>query len=354
MAAFHIHRQHAQKSSKLWLLLFLPILLLTTLAIAYGWYTTNTSPLSDSKQEIVVIVQVGKSAPEIGVQLEELGVIKSARAFDIYTRIDGSRNNLQAGGYKFTPSLSVEEIVNKLVNGEVATDLITILPAQRIDQIRAVFLKAGYSREEIQAGFNPDQYSSHPALLYKPVGASLEGYLYPETYQRTSITTVEEIIRASLDETATVITQELIQKIQAQGLNVHEAVILASIVEREVPSASDDRSTVAQVYLKRLREGIMLQADPTAQYGALLATGTQDGWKNYDSPYNTYLYTGLPPGPISNISESSLQAVANPTTTDYLFFVADDDDDNVTHFARTLAEHQQNIRNYCQIKCSSY
>jgi UPF0755 protein len=355
MAAFHVHKQYVRNKSNGWVFLLIPLIFIFMSFIAmFGWYTTNIAPLSDSQEEIIITVEVGRSAPQIGRLLEESMVIKSATAFDIYTRLDGSRNNLQAGGYKLSPSLSVAQIVEKLVKGDVATDLITILPAQRIDQIRAAFLRAGFSRDEIIKGFDPKQYADHPALQFKPIDANLEGYLYPETYQRTSITTVEDIIVSSLNETATVLTSDIQQQLQTQGLGIHEAIILASIIEKEVPAASGDRNTVAQVYLKRLREGILLQADPTAQYGALLATGTQDGWRNYDSPYNTYIYPGLPPGPISNISQSSIQAVANPTQSDYLFFVADDNDDNVTHFARTLQEHEQNIRNYCRVKCSSY
>jgi UPF0755 protein len=153
---------------------------------------------------------------------------------------------------------------------------------------------------------------------------------------------------------AKVLDTELVQKLDNQGLSIHEAVTLASIIENEVPAASGDRNTVSQVYQKRLAEGILLQADPTARYGTILATGSDDGWRNYDSPYNTYIYAGLPPGPISNVSQSSLEAVANPTDTDYLFFVADDNDETTTHFSRTFAEHEAAIEKYCQIKCSSY
>ena len=355
MSKFHSLKQHTKKRSKLWIVFLLPIVIIgVTVAIAAGWYTQNLRPVSSSDEQVVVTIPIGATVPEIADTLLQRGLIRSTLAFDIYTRIQNDRNKLQAGGYKLMASQSVSEIVDKLVSGDVATDLFTILPAQRLDQVKSAFIQAGFNSDEVKAGFDPTQYAEHPALQFKPRGESLEGYLYPESYQRTSSSTVESIIVASLDQMALVLTPSLEADLQKVGLNMHDAVILASIVEREVPAASGVRSTVAQVYLKRLNESILLQADPTAQYGTLLATGTEAGWKEYDTPYNTYIYSGLPPGPIVNVSASALYAVANPTQTDYLYFVADDADQTTTHFSRTLEEHEAATIKYCKVKCSSY
>lgn len=358
MAAFHIHKPVKKSSNAAGIVLVVVVALiaiaLLAVSVGYVWYQQNLQPVSQETTEVVVSIEDGASAQEIAEQLHNAELVRSKVAFDWYLRLQGVRGQLQAGSYKIAPNNSVPDIVNMLRDGTVATDLITILPAQRIDQVRAAFAQAGFDRSDIINGFDADQYKGHPALAYKPAEASLEGYLYPETFQKSSNTAVSDIIRASLDEMATVLTPELIRLFNDQGLSPHEAVILASIVEVEVPAESDDRPTVAQVYLKRLREEMRLEADPTAQYGTLFATGTQDGWRNYDTPYNTYIYEGLPPGPIANVSQSSLEAVANPSDTDYLFFVADDNDETTTHFAHTLAEHEENIRNYCQVKCSSY
>jgi UPF0755 protein len=132
-----------------------------------------------------------------------------------------------------------------------------------------------------------------------------------------------------------------------QGLSTYQGVILASIVEQEV-TRTDDRAQAAQVFLKRLSQNMMLGSDVTAFYGAVLAGKTPT--VSYDSPYNTRLHTGLPPTPISNVSESSLQAVAHPATTDWLYFVAGDD--GVTHFSRTLEEHEALTRQYCTRLCA--
>ncbi len=354
MARFHIHRQH-KTGPRWWLwLLVIPVFVFIVLVAVAGWYGSNLQPLSDSQEEVIITIPIGTSTPDVGRILEDRKVIRSAIAFDWYTRLNNYHNDLQAGGYKFSPSQSVEEIVTQLRGGDTAKDLVTILPAQRIDQVKAAFIEAGYSAEEVESALKPAQYAGHPALVDLPVGASLEGYLYPESFQRSFDTRLTEIVKASLDETAKVLTKDLIAKLDAQGLSIHQAVTLASIIENEVPAASGDRNTVAQVYLKRIAEGILLQADPTARYGTILVTGSDNGWRNYDSPYNSYIYAGLPPGPISNVSESSLLAAASPTNTNYLFFVADDNDDNVTHFSNTFAEHEAAIQKYCRIKCASY
>lgn len=354
MSKFHVERQHRAPFISRWLLLAIaPFVLLFISAVGVAlWYQANLRPLSTSEQQIIVTVPAGASSKEIAILLEEKGVIRSQAAFEWYTRLNNYRDSMQAGGYRFSPNDSVQEIVARLISGDVASDLVIVLPAQRVDELKATFVDYGFDREEVNQAFNAKNYANHPALAYKPAEASLEGYIYPDSYQRTDQTKPSEIVTKALDELDSAITPALRQRFSEQGLSVHDAIILASIVESEVSAESGDRSTVAQVYLKRLREGIPLQADPTAQYGTLFATGTTDGWRNYDTPYNTYLHTGLPIGPISNVSASSLQAVAYPADTEYLYFVSGDDD--VTHFSHTLAEHEAKAAQYCIKKCASY
>jgi UPF0755 protein len=350
MAAFHIHKQHAYKKSKMWLIFFIPFsVLMAVVLLSYGWYISSLQPVSNSNEEVVVTVPVGATTPQIGSLLENSGLIRSTVSFEIYTRLNNSRGKLQAGGYKFTPSQSVPNIVEQLVNGNVATDLFTILPAQRLDQLRAAFVSAGYSQSEVQEAFKPSNYDGHPALEGKPADANLEGYLYPDSYQKTNQTTVQQIIKASLDEMADALTDDLRAQYQAQGLNLFEAITIASIVEREV-SSNEERAIVAQVFLKRYSEGIRLGSDPTALYGALLV-GIEPSVRA-DTPYNTRLYEGLPPGPINNVSVSSLEALAYPADTDYLFFVSGDD--GKTYFSKTLAEHEALTAKHCIELCRSY
>jgi UPF0755 protein len=311
-------------------------------------YTNNLKPVSASQKNQLVTIPLGSSVKEIGVILEEAGVIRAGWAFEWYVRNNDLRDSIQAGSYYFRPNQSVEEITSVLTQGKVATDLITILPAQRIDQIRKALINAGYSETAVDTALEPSQYENHPALVDKPKGASLEGYIFPESFQKTAETSPEVIIRASLDEMQKSLTPALRASIVRQGLTVHEGVILASIIEQEV-SNPDDKKTVAQVFLRRLREGRALESDPTASYGAILDGQTPS--LTYDSLYNTYKNKGLPPTPISNVSRLSLEAVGNPASTNYLFFVAGDD--GKTYFSSTLEEHEALTQQHCKKLCGN-
>ncbi len=313
------------------------------------WYQQQLAPLSTTSTSITVTIPSGATAKQIATLLETQKVIKSARAFEWYVRNNDLRDSLQAGQYALDPSWSVSEVANAISKGKVQKNLFTILPAQRIDQIKTAFLKAGFNEASVDDALNPANYKNHPALVAKPTNASLEGYLYPETFQTTSTTTPAVIVKQSLDEMAQVLTPDIIDEFQEQGLGIHQAVTLASIVEKEVPS-SGDRRMVAQVFLNRLRAGIALGSDVTYHYAAAI-TG-QNPTPFIDSPYNTRKYAGLPPGPISNVSKSSLNAVANPEKNDYLFFVAGDD--GKTYFSKTQAEHDALAQQYCKVLCSTY
>ncbi len=317
------------------------------------WYESNLKPLSQQYSEVLVNIPQGYAMAQIADLLQEKGIIKSDTAFEWYVRFAKLRNGLQAGEYKLSPSYSAKEIANKIGNGEVNTSLFTILPAQRLDQIQKSFASAGYTQPEIDAAFNPALYTNHPALVTKPAEASLEGYLYPETFQITASTSLAEIIELSLDQMDIALTADIVSGFQQQGLTIYQGITLASIVEQEASSATD-RKMVAGVFLNRLRAGISLGSDVTYRYIAAI-TG-QDPTPFIDSPYNTRMYSGLPPGPISNMSSSSLEAVANPTASDYLFFVAGDPVNGVStiYYSKTQAEHEALARQYCQILCSTY
>ena len=352
MSKFSINKPVKKKSFIPWLWFFalLPFLLLFIAGIiAYTLYNQNLKPLSSETNPIVVTIEPGLSAPQIGDLLENEGVIRSGWVFDIYTRLNGHRDDLKAGGYKLSPSLSVPEVVDKLVSGEVATDLVTLLPGKRLDELKADMVKAGYSRDEVNNAFKLSNFEVHPINKYIPANSNLEGYLYPESFQKTATTDLTEVLTQSLDLMYDKLTPVLRNAFAEHGLTAHQAVIMASIVEREV-SKPEDRTKVAQVFIKRYKEGIPLGSDPTALYGALLAGA--DPTVFVDTPYNTRLYAGLPPGPINNVTEESLLAVAYPADTDYLFFVSGDDGN--TYFSYTQEEHEQLTAQYCIELCVSY
>lgn len=313
-------------------------------------YYQNLKPLAATDNIIVVTIAPGSSVAEVGLLLEQKGVIRSATAFEWYIRSKNIRDKLQAGSYGFSPSQSVQEVVDFIVTGKIATDLFTILPSQRLDEIEAKFVtefvKNGFTKEQVQAAFDATLYASSPALTDKPKSASLEGYLYPESFQKTADTTPQTILKASLDEMAKALSPDVRAGITKQGLTVHEGVILASIIEKEVSNEADKKKA-AQVFLKRYKQGMQLGSDVTAYYGAEVAGLTRSVFT--DTPYNTRIYNGLPPGPISNVTASSLNAVANPATTDYLYFVAGDD--GITYFSNTLKEHEALTAAHCKKLC---
>lgn len=299
-------------------------------------YEANLQPVSQESKTHVITIQPGSTTAEIAGILKAKGVIKSDWAFEWYVRNEQLRDQLKAGTYVVDQNQSVEDIVKVIVSGKVASDLVTILPGKRIDEIKQSFVKSGFTEAEADSALEPSQYASHPALTDKPKEASLEGYLYPETFQKTADTKLKDIILLSLDELQLRLTADIRQEVSKQGLTLHQAVILASIVEREVTSP-EDRAQAAQVFIKRIKQGTSLQSNATDDYSKL------------DPAYDTYKINGLPPGPISNFTESSIRAAAYPAQTDWLYFVSGDD--KKTHFSKTFEEHKQNIEKYCTSLC---
>lgn len=322
--------------------------LLGVIMLAVGvrlYYAEQLEPVSDSEDTVQFVVASGETAEQIGANLQEQGLIRSSLVFKWYVSIHNVRAALQAGPYDLRPNMSTPDIVSVLTHGAITTDLVTILPGQRIDQVREALVASGFSEEDVDYALDPATHADHPVLADKPAGDNLEGYIYPESFQKAAGTTAADIIEASLDEMNAALTPDIRAQFAARGLSLHEGIILASMVEREAPEP--ERPLVAQVFLKRLGLGMRFQSDPTANYGAQL-----DGVPNsnrYDSPYNTYTRDGLPIGPISNMSRSSLEAVAHPADTDWLYFVAGSD--GVTHYSRTIEEHEAAIDEYCVPRC---
>jgi len=334
-----------------WRVLVVVIVLLlamvTSAVVVRSMYFNRLQAVSDSQKVEIVTIKSGTTSTEIGTTLESRGLIRSATIFQWYIRTNNLRDKLQAGTYALRPSMSVQQIADVLVSGSVKSDLLTIVPGQRLDQVRQTFINSGFAPEAVDAALDPAQYANHPALADKPAGTSLEGFLYPDSYQKDAGTDPSVIVGESLDEMAEHLTPSVRGAFAAHGLSVFQGVTLASIVEKEV-SRQSDRAQAAQVFLSRIKVGMMLGSDVTAYYGAVIAG--QKPTVGYDSPYNTRLHAGLPVGPISNVSESSLNAVATPAGTDWLYFVAGDD--GVTYFSKTLEEHEALAKQHCHALCA--
>lgn len=320
-------------------------------------YNQHLLPLSSDTTKVPVTILFDSSYKDIAQTLKAKNLIRSSWSMEWFVRTKGLNDKLLAGTYSFSQSQTVPEIVEMLRSGKVATDLVTILPSKRLEEIRLDLIKAGFSVNSVDLALDPANYSGHPAISDKPSEANLEGYLFPESFEKAAITTPEDIIRKSLDEMAKQLTPELRIAVAKRGLSLHKAITMASIIEEEISYHDisreiDDRRQVAQVFYLRLKSGMRLESDPTAHYGAFLA-GAQPS-VTFNSDYNTYKRDGLPPGPISNVSKGSLDAVVNPAATDWLYFVSGCDnpgDDIRTYFSRSLKDHEALIAKKANHEC---
>ncbi|MGB2787139.1 MAG: endolytic transglycosylase MltG [Candidatus Saccharimonadaceae bacterium] len=344
-----------------WILKLTIGLMVAILALVAGaviWYNNALSPVNEQDTATTRLTIVSGSTPsDIAKQLKNEKLIKDVIAFDIYTRLSGKRNSLKAGTYSLSPSQSTPAIVDSLVGGKTDQKSITFYPGATIldysskassrakTDVTSVLKAAGYSESEITAALSKTY--EHPLFADKPAGTSLEGYVYGETYMFDADATVEQVLVRTFDEYYKQIqANNLQQAFRAEGLNLYQAITLASIVQREVNSP-EDMSKVSQVFHSRLKIGMILGSDVTFLYAAakMGVAPTVD----LDSPYNTRVHSGLPPGPIASPGLVALKAVAAPADTDYLYFVAGDD--GVTYFARTLEEHDANVARHCDKNC---
>ena len=341
-----------------WAILGIISLIIIAGAALFTWYMLALQPVAGSDAaKVQVIIKEGSSPVQIGKLLQDKKVIHSQLAFDIYTRLSKTRNGLQAGAFMLSPASSTPQIVESLTKGSAEEFTVTFYPGATLNTVsktadktpshRQVLEKLGFTTDEIDAGFAAD-YSDLPLFAGKPATADLEGYIYGQTYQMATGSTVEQILRRTFQEYYTQIEKNnLIDGFKQQGLSLYDGITLASIVQREVSEPADQKQ-VAQVFFTRLADGMMLGSDVTYQYAADKMGVPRD--HTLESPYNTRIHTGLPPGPIGSPGLSALQAVAAPAAGDYVYFLSGDD--HKTYFAHTNEEHEANIVNHCAYKCS--
>ena len=255
--------------------------------------------------------------------------------------------------------MPVEKIYSKLVDGsnDAVVFRFTALPGETLNDIKKRLISIGYTTEEIDAAFAKDY--NHPVLADKPKDASLEGYLFGETYEFYQTDSVETIVIRMLDELYTVVeTNNLRQKFNNMGYTLHEGIIMASVVQKEAGTVSkEDQKIVASVFWNRLANGMSLGSDVTATYAANLVDPNRTTYTdnvavlNIDSCYNTRKYAGLPCGAISNPSALVLISTANPADTSYLYFLTGDD--GLMYYSYTESEHNQNAIDHCQVLCNA-
>ena len=348
-------KKHRATKITAWILLFLLVLSGGGVA-AYTYLNQPVDPgCEEMCTQITFTVEEGQSTGEIAENLYRAGLVRSSLAFQAYYYLHYLGQPLKTGEYTLNGGMGPAQIIETLIAGpQAAVFSFTFLPGENIFDFREKLLEQGYSDEAITAGLEADY--DHPVLAGKPADASLEGYLYGETYEFYVGESVENIITKMLDQLYSVVqANDLENKFAAQGLDLFQGITLASIVQKEANNATD-YAKVAQVFYKRLSQGISLGSDITVQYALDLVDPERTTYTDnaaalsIDSPYNTRLYTGLTPGPVSNPGESALVATANPADTDYLFFLTGDD--GMMYYSHTDAEHQENIANHCQELCA--
>ncbi len=297
-------------------------------------------------------IQDGESTDNIASRLENDGYIRSSLVFKIYLKIENRGSKLKAGMHKVSATMSTAELVRTLESDPAAETMsLTILPGETLRSIRPKFVRMGFSDAEIDSALAADY--DHPLLKSKPAGLSLEGYLYGETYEFYANASLQDILAKIFDEFYALIqANELETKFEARGLSLHEAITLASVIQRE--AYATDQPQVAQVFLLRLQQGIVLGSDAIIGYAADQINPDRDKTdmsylETIECPWNSRRCQGLPPTPIAGPSKSALLAVANPAEGDYLYFLTGDD--GKMYYARTEAEHNQNIQNHCQKMC---
>ncbi len=316
---------------------FFTLLLLAVLG-ASGWLAwALRAPVTPEGQKFVLL-RPGYTTRRIASELKAAGVIRSTYAFVIWHRFHHQRS-LKAGEYLFEKTANALEVHDRLVRGDIYVHTVVIPEGYTMFDIAQAVQDAGLgsSQEFLNVAM------SDTALIadLAPEAKSLEGYLFPSTYEFTRTQSMHDIVG--------VMVKQFRQVGQEIGLtaDVEKTVIMASIIEKET-AAPEERPLVASVYSNRLARNIALQADPSVIYAELLS-GTYSGALHHadmriNSPYNTYRYAGLPPGPIGNPGKTSLEAALHPADTHYYYFVSDGNSHH--RFARTLEEHNRNVAAY--------
>ena len=297
--------------------------------------------------EQFVEIPPGAGPASIGRRLVDAGVIRDTLGFRYELTRSGSGRRLQAGEYRFDRPMTIQEVVAKIARGDVYLLPITFREGLTIVDMAQIFETRGFGPA---AEFVAAASDATPIHQLDPGARDLEGYLFPDTYAMPRRATAAQLVSRMVAGFEKVLTPELRAAAQARGLSIRELVTLASIVEKET-AKSDERSLVAAVYANRLRIGMALQCDPTVIY-ALQRAGRYNGNLTRadlqsDSPYNTYRYPGLPPGPIAAPGQASLEAAAHPADAPYVYFVSRGDGSHA--FATTLDEHNHNVFEF-QIK----
>jgi len=322
------------------MLKFLFRLIAIALVAGAAWLAYGLLLPAGPSQQTLVQIKAGSSAHHIAAALKQNGIIRSEYAFLLWHYMHG-RKPLKAGEYEFDHRASLREVYDRISRGDIFFYTVVVPEGYNIFDIAGAIEEAGLGKRE--DFLKVAQGDTALVRDLDPKAPSLEGYLFPDTYHFTRT--------QSLHDMAAAMVRRFRQNAKEVGLNqnVHELVTMASILEKET-GAPEERPEVASVLYNRLQKNMELKTDPSVIYAALLNNRyngvIHQSDLHFDSPYNTYRNAGLPPGPISNPGKASLEAAMHPAKTDFLYFVADPQNQGHHRFARTDSEHAANVEAY--------
>jgi UPF0755 protein len=328
------------------LAIFVLLVFIGAAAAATVWYLRASEPYRGyTEPEQFVEIPQGVGTKAIGDRLVSAGVVRDQLTYRVALWISGHARGLKAGEYRFDQAMTPVDVIGKIARGEVYVVNVTLPEGLTIADMSKIFESHGFGPAAAFVAAARDPASIRPPL--DPNAKDLEGYLFPETYAVQRRTDAAKLVGLMVERFGHVFSPEMRKAAEARGLSVRQVVTLASIVEKET-ARPEERPLVAAVYENRLRLGMGLQCDPTVIY-ALERAGKYTGNLRhddlaFDSPYNTYRYRGLPPGPIASPGKASLEAAIHPADVDYLYMVSRNDGSH--EFAATLDEHNRNVQKY--------
>ncbi len=322
-------------------------------AVSYWLYSSLTTPVEHAKANEIIVIEKGSTPAQTMARLASEGILPGEFATRVYLRTFGDAGKMQAGEYQFKSPISPLEVLKELETGETQTTKLTIPEG---------FTRFDIARR-IAAMFPQDPPTDEKQILalmddttlirdISPTAKNLEGYMYPSTYNIPKKTTPQDVIRITVEQFRRFWKPEWTEKARAIGRTPHEIVTMASLIETET-SVERERPVVAGIINNRLSKGIPLGIDQTNVYIAKML-GKWDGTIHksdleVDSPYNTRIKSGLPPGPISSVTESSIRAALDPAPNDYLYYVRNVDLNDGSHwFYASAAEFEKGKARYQQ------
>jgi UPF0755 protein len=308
------------------------------------FYYTATHPYTEisSPESVNVDITPGMTLNEISTLLESKDLLGNALSFQLLAYLQEKQGQIQVGEYELTPAMTPVEILEVVTSGKTVLHTVTIPEGYRITEIAALFEAKGLGNAEKFIQESKDE------TLIQSVGLdgnSLEGYLFPETYNFSKNTSERKIIQRLLEIYHEKVKQyDLINRAQSVNLSFHQVMTLASLIEKET-GVDDERKIISSVFHNRLKKNMLLQTDPTVIYAMANFDGNiRKKDLQVDSPYNTYRYRGLPPGPIASPGIKSIIAAFEPSESDYLYFVSRKDGSH--QFSANLQDHNRAVRKY--------